>query len=172
MTTILPLSRPPNTSLYSCSCSRASLSQRLLLNHKQRLSSGPSEPPGVLLEVGRFFGTTHLWPSTRLSRFGHAPTHARLLGINYPETVRTVWTTSSGGLAQRVPWSLFLGARRFFGVARVSSNILGSFSCSVGSALEVFDGSENSRMLVFFAMFVWVTCQERESRWNGIKDDE
>ena len=51
-----------------------------------------------------------------------------------------------------------------------SSNILGSFfSCSL-DPLSRFDGSGNLRMPVFGSG--WVLCQERESRWNGIKDDE
>lgn len=40
---------------------------QLLLNHKQRLSSRPSEPPGVLLEVGtRLRPGTLCGPATRL----------------------------------------------------------------------------------------------------------
>jgi hypothetical protein len=40
---------------------------QLVLNHKQRLSSRPSEPPGVLLEVGtRLRPGTRCGPATRL----------------------------------------------------------------------------------------------------------
>lgn len=53
------------------------------------------------------------------------------------------------GLSRGSPGVSFRGAAVLW-CWEVSSNILESFfSCSVGSALEVFDGSKNSRMLVF-----------------------
>jgi hypothetical protein len=80
------------------------------------------------------------------------------------------WTASSVlvGLSRGSPGVSFRGRAAVLWCCEVSSNIFRSFfSCSVGSALEVFDGSENSRMLVFLQTGVWVMCQERESRWNG-----